>query len=172
MIKRDLNYLYPVFRQRVMQFLGHMNMHDCFVSPYETIRSIARQERLCASGASRTKVGYHLYGLACDVYPCYANGTFMGGEELTRWFDTGDVQNPLTLNGVKFKNTAKQLGLTWGGNWKMRDYVHLQMDFGIATHTLSYLLLNGGKNRLWDFVTDWRKNHEQLDDFFKGGPDA
>ena len=81
-------------------------------------RSLERQKRLVAAGASRTLKSKHLTGHAVDV---------------AAWVDN-DVRWDWPLYGKiaeAFKAAAAEDGvtLTWGGDWKrLRDGPHFEID--------------------------------------------
>ena len=93
----------------------------------EGFRSLERQKELYDKGFSKidgiSKKGKHNYSpsLAIDIIP-YKKGhnPFDGSKESDIMFDN---------LAKEFKQVAKELGIniTWGGDWKMRDYPHFQL---------------------------------------------
>lgn len=86
----------------------------------EGYRSPERQARLYEQGAHVTQVGanmsYHQYGLAAD----------------SAFFREGKVviseRDQWAMRGYQlYGEIAAQVGLTWGGNWKMQDYGHVEL---------------------------------------------
>ncbi len=93
----------------------------------EGFRSLERQKELYDKGFSKidgiSKKGKHNYSpsLAIDIIP-YKKGH--------NPFD-GSKESDIMFNNLakEFKQVAKELGIniTWGGDWKMRDYPHFQL---------------------------------------------
>lgn len=83
----------------------------------EGLRTKKRQEELVAAGASQTMNSRHLTGHAVDV------AALVGGKVRWDW--------PLCAKiAVAFKKAAAELGIpiVWGGDWKMRDGPHFELD--------------------------------------------
>ena len=83
----------------------------------EGLRTAARQAELVAAGASRTMNSRHLTGHAVDV------AALVGGKVRWDW--------PLYQRIAQaFKAAAAELGvpIVWGGDWKMRDGPHFELD--------------------------------------------
>jgi hypothetical protein len=93
----------------------------------EGFRSLERQKEMYDKGFSKidgiSKKGKHNYSpsLAIDIIP-YKKGH--------NPFD-GSKESDIMFNNLakEFKQVAKELGIniTWGGDWKMRDYPHFQL---------------------------------------------
>lgn len=83
----------------------------------EVKRSVKRQIELVNAGASQTMRSRHLTGHAADIY------CTVGGKVRWDW--------PLySKAAAHIKATAKTLGIAivWGGDWKMRDGPHFELD--------------------------------------------
>lgn len=83
----------------------------------EGLRSSERQQEMIAQGKSFVKRSKHQDGLAIDViaYP-----TPEGSWEPSDYYPINDAM----------QEAANRCGarITWGGTWKMGDYVHFQLD--------------------------------------------
>lgn len=84
----------------------------------EGVRSLARQRKLVASGASQTLKSRHITGHAIDFVP------IIEGEPSWAW-------PPFYIIAEAFKKAAKELGVSivWGGDWKsFKDGPHIELD--------------------------------------------
>jgi peptidoglycan L-alanyl-D-glutamate endopeptidase CwlK len=84
----------------------------------EGMRTVERQRQLVAAGASQTMNSRHLTGHAVDLAALVAGGV--------RW------DWPLyTALGAAVKRAAveEQVAITWGGDWKMRDGPHFELEW-------------------------------------------
>lgn len=91
----------------------------------EGVRSLERQKRLYASGASTTMNSRHLTGHAVDLIPYPFHGDFDGDgiPNIEDW----DQYYPIA---TAMKTAALQLGIVveWGGDWKsFKDGPHWQL---------------------------------------------
>ena len=91
----------------------------------EGMRSLERQKRLYASGASTTMNSRHLTGHAVDLIPYPFHGDFDGDgiPNIEDW----DQYYPIA---TAMKTAALQLGIVveWGGDWKsFKDGPHWQL---------------------------------------------
>ncbi len=117
---RDWSLLDADFRQRLLVAYRIMATHGYQMALLEGYRSPDRQNQLAGQdGAVVTNAAayqsYHQYGLAADS-AFYRDGKLVISE-----------QDPWAMRGYAlFGDVAKQLGLTWGGNWRMRDYGHVE----------------------------------------------
>lgn len=86
----------------------------------EGYRSPERQASLFAQGGHVTQAGanmsYHQYGLAAD------SAFFRGGKVVISERDSWAMRGYQLYGEI-----AAQVGLTWGGNWKMQDYGHVEL---------------------------------------------
>ena len=83
----------------------------------EVLRTHARQAELVKAGASQTMDSRHLTGHAADFY------VMVGGKARWDW--------PLYVTaGAHIKKVALELDIkiVWGGDWKMRDGPHIELD--------------------------------------------
>jgi hypothetical protein len=111
-IAKDLDWLYPPFRERVECLLKLLADSGLRMMVFETYRSQARQKSLYSKGATKIKEnGMHHYGMACDIVFATKKG------------------NP-TWNGdwAKFGSIVHRIpGIYWGGDWKsFQDCPHVQ----------------------------------------------
>ena len=124
--KRSLNNLKNVDK-RLIHICNELINHIDF-TVIEGHRSLERQLELYEQGYSQidgiTKKGKHNYlpSLAIDIIP-YKKGhnPFDGSKESEEMFNT---------LAKEFKKVANELGykITWGGDWRMRDLPHFQLD--------------------------------------------
>ena len=124
--KRSLNNLKNVDK-RLIHICNELINHIDF-TVIEGHRSLERQLELYEQGYSQidgiTKKGKHNYlpSLAIDIIP-YKKGhnPFDGSKECEQMFNT---------LAKEFKKVANELGykITWGGDWRMRDLPHFQLD--------------------------------------------
>lgn len=111
----------PELRQRVLAIHRVMAVrHGVRMVLVEGYRSPERQDELRREGRA-TRAGAwqscHQYGLAVDSAP-------MRGGRL-QW----DMEDPWTRRAYHlYGELAREAGLAWGGDWRMRDYVHVEMD--------------------------------------------
>lgn len=109
--------LAPALRPRALAFINHLRASGVPVIITEGRRSKARQKALYASGRTRrgpiltnTLQSRHIQGLAFDI--AFA-GYSLDNIHPKSWAEIGQV--------------GEQLGLHWGGRWKLRDYVHFEV---------------------------------------------
>lgn len=118
---RNWNLLDPVFTQRLLVVFKLMKeRHGYDMVLIEGYRSPERQAKLFEQGAHVTQVGanmsYHQYGLAADS-AFYRDGKVVISE-----------RDPWAMRGYQlYGEIAEQVGLTWGGRWKMQDYGHVEL---------------------------------------------
>jgi peptidoglycan L-alanyl-D-glutamate endopeptidase CwlK len=108
------------FVQRVLRVFKVMrDQHGYDMALLEGYRSPERQALLAAQGAQVTQAGawqsYHQHGLAVDC-------AFLREGKLVI-----SERDPWAMRGYQlFGETAEQIGLTWGGRWKMLDLGHTE----------------------------------------------
>jgi peptidoglycan LD-endopeptidase CwlK len=118
---RDWALLDQEFVHRLLVVFKLMKeRHGYQMALIEGYRSPQRQEELLAQGAHVTRAGanmsYHQYGLAADV-AFFVNGRVAISE-----------RDPHIMRGYElYGEIAEQVGLTWGGRWKMQDYGHVEL---------------------------------------------
>lgn len=80
-------------------------------------RTVERQTKLVASGASQTMSSRHITGHAVDLAP------LIDGEVRWDWPPFYDI-------AAAMKAAAKDLGvaIVWGGDWKFKDGPHFELD--------------------------------------------
>lgn len=118
---RNWNLLDQVFTQRllvVFKLMKERYGYDMVL--IEGYRSPERQARLFEQGTNVTQaaanMSYHQYGLAADA-AFYRDGKVVISET-----------DPWAMQGYqRYGEIAEQVGLTWGGNWKMKDYGHVEL---------------------------------------------
>jgi len=118
---RNWNQLDQEFTQRLLIVFKLMKeRHGYEMVLIEGYRSPERQAQLQAQGSHVTQVGanmsYHQHGLAADS-AFYRDGRIVISE-----------RDPWAMRGYElYGQIAEQLGLTWGGAWKMQDYGHVEL---------------------------------------------
>lgn len=118
---RNWSQLDPEFTQRLLLAFKLMKeRHGYDMVLIEGYRSPERQEQLLAQGGHVTQVGanmsYHQYGLAADA--AFLRDGRIVISEREAW----------AMRGYElYGQIAEQLGLTWGGAWKMQDYGHVEL---------------------------------------------
>ena len=105
---------------------------------FEGMRTLERQRKLVASGASRTLDSYHLTGHAVDLVP-YVDGRL-------QW------QMPLCIQvAIAMRDAAVTFGvpITWGAVWdrKLQDLDPTDMAEAIDDYAARYHLKHGYKSR-------------------------
>jgi hypothetical protein len=83
----------------------------------DTLRTEAEHQLNLANGVSWVKRSKHLDGLAIDICP-YASYQLDGPDKL-QW-NTNDAV------WQKVGKIGENLGLTWGGRWKVKDMGHFE----------------------------------------------
>jgi peptidoglycan LD-endopeptidase CwlK len=117
---RDWNLLDADFRTRLL--LVYKIMHEQYgyeMALLEGYRSPERQNRLAQMGGNVTNAAafqsYHQYGLAAD------NAFLRDGKLVI------SEKDPWAMRGYQlYGQTAEQVGLTWGGRWKLMDLGHVE----------------------------------------------
>ncbi len=118
---RNWKQLDQEFTQRLLIVFKLMKeRHGYEMVLIEGYRSPERQAQLQAQGSHVTQVGanmsYHQHGLAADS-AFYRDGKVVISE-----------RDPWVMRGYElYGQIAEQLGLTWGGGWKMQDYGHVEL---------------------------------------------
>lgn len=108
---------------------------------FEGLRSLERQKKLYAAGASRTLDSYHLDGHAVDLVP-YVDGRL-------QW------QAPLCIEVAKWMQAASlalSVRLVWGAVWD-RELGSLSQDLGdeVDAYVSRYKQAHPGKKPLIDY---------------------
>ncbi len=117
---RDWALLNDDFAQRLLRVFQRMQEHGYEMVLIEGYRSPERQDQLAAMGNhvtnARSYQSYHQYGLAADC-AFMRNGKLVISEK-----------DPWAMRGYElYGREAEALGLTWGGRWKMMDFVHVEL---------------------------------------------
>ncbi len=117
---RDWTKLQPVFRQALLVLMERLSARGYDFALLEGYRSPERQETLAALGAHMTRArayeSRHQHGLAADLAPM-RNGALA--------FNFEDPWAKAAY--LAFGEESKQLGMVWGGNWKLQDYGHVEL---------------------------------------------
>jgi peptidoglycan LD-endopeptidase CwlK len=117
---RDWNLLDADFRTRLLLVYKIMReQYGYEMALLEGYRSPERQNRLAQLGGNVTNAAafqsYHQYGLAAD------NAFLRDGKLVI------SEKDPWAMRGYQlYGQTAEQVGLTWGGRWKMMDLGHVE----------------------------------------------
>lgn len=125
---RDPARLDPTFGAALVQLLGRMDSIGLPFRLVEGYRTPERQRWLYEQGRSRpgavvthadgeAKKSRHQSGRAADCYPVRG----------------GRVWIPPTTSDIwrLYGSVAEQMGLSWGGRWKMRDLPHVELPEGV-----------------------------------------
>lgn len=118
---RNWGLLHPDFSQRLLLAFKIMKeKHGYEMALLEGYRSPARQDELASAGSHVTNArafqSWHQYGLAADC-------AFMRDGKLVI-----SEKDPWAMRGYQlYGEVAEQLGLTWGGRWKMMDFGHSEL---------------------------------------------
>ncbi len=118
---RDWELLDAEFMQRLLLTFKMMKeRHGYEMVLIEGYRSPERQAQLFSQGGHVTQapanMSYHQYGLAADA-------AFMRQGRIVI-----SERDPWVMEAyVRYGEIAEELGLVWGGRWKMRDYGHVEL---------------------------------------------
>lgn len=118
---RDWSLLDKDYAQRLLQAFRIMKeRHGYDMALLEGYRSPERQDALAAQGSTVTNASafqsWHQYGLAADC-------AFLRDGKLVI-----SERDPWAMRGYQlFGEVAENLGMTWGGRWKMMDFGHTEM---------------------------------------------
>jgi peptidoglycan L-alanyl-D-glutamate endopeptidase CwlK len=116
---RDWNMLDADFRTRLLLVYKIMReQYGYEMALLEGYRSPERQNRLAQLGGVTNAAAfqsYHQYGLAAD------NAFLRDGKIVI------SEKDPWAMRGYElYGQTAEQVGLTWGGRWKLMDFGHVE----------------------------------------------
>lgn len=126
---RKLTDLLPVVQAKAKAFLTAAKAEGIDVLITSTYRDNESQDELYAQGRTRpgkivtsAKGGqsFHNYRVAFDFVPVIAGKAVWSDLALFR----------------RLGKIGKSLGLEWGGDWKFRDYPHLQYTGGLTLRQL------------------------------------
>lgn len=118
---RNWGLMHPEFSQRLLLAFKIMKeKHGYDMALLEGYRSPARQDQLAQLGGAVTNArafqSWHQYGLAADC-AFWRDGKLVISEK-----------DPWAMRGYRlYGEVAEQLGLTWGGRWKMMDLGHTEL---------------------------------------------
>lgn len=117
---RDWSKLQPAFRQTLLLLLARMSTRGYEFTLLEGYRSPERQDTLAALGSHLTRArayeSRHQYGLAADLAP-------IRNDALVFSFADPWAKSAYLALGEE----ARNLGLVWGGGWKLQDYGHIEL---------------------------------------------
>lgn len=138
------NLLYPTFLQVVKEIQKEFREQTGHrVVIHETYRLAERQQWLYEQGRTRkgpkitnTLASAHFLGLSCD---------FVGDTDPYR---TG-IQGPYDIDWKKLGSIVLSKGLVWGGNFKSRDMVHVEMRGPYTTKQLFDMTKDHGILYVW-----------------------
>lgn len=166
-----IRFLHPKIRQEVLEAYHFCNKvllgKNVRLRFSHTLRTFDEQKLLYALGRTNTtdpsgnkisKVtnadagqSMHNYGLAFDIVLLLdndKNGTF----ETASWDVLSDDDKDSIADWTEVVNHFKNLGYTWGGNWKsFPDYPHFEKTFG---HTWKSLLTQHDAGNVFTEVID------------------
>ena len=113
-IERSLDGLAPDFRDKVINIIDFLGVHNVPLKVFETLRPPHRQKKLVDQGYSKTMKSKHISGEAVD-FVVKIDG---------KWSWDYDRYK---LCYALFGTIAKHFGVEWGGDWKsFKDYPHIQ----------------------------------------------
>lgn len=118
---RNWGLMHPEFSQRLLLAFKIMKeKYGYDMALLEGYRSPARQDELAQLGSAVTNArafqSWHQYGLAADC-AFWRNGKLVISEK-----------DPWAMRGYQlYGEVAEQLGMTWGGRWKMMDLGHTEL---------------------------------------------
>lgn len=117
---REWSQLDSDFRQRLLALYKLMEGRGYRMALLEGYRSPERQAQLAQLGRHVTYAGpnqsYHQFGLAADS-AFYRDGRIVISE-----------RDPWAMEGYRlYGQFAESLGLTWGGNWQLMDFGHVEL---------------------------------------------
>ena len=118
---RNWGLLHPDFSSRLLLVFKIMReQHGYEMALLEGYRSPARQDELASRGGHVTNArafqSWHQYGLAADC-------AFLRDGKLVI-----SEKDPWAMRGYQlYGEVTEQLGMTWGGRWKMMDLGHTEL---------------------------------------------
>jgi len=144
-IQRDLSLLYRPFAEKVPKVLSQAKTAGLVVKPFETLRTVARQEYCVAVKASTVSFSNHMLGLSVDIYPVDSKG-FMGGKFLDAW-----------KGWDKLADIYEDNGLVAGRRWKsFVDNPHGEYLFGVKKNILSQIYWTKGLQAVWKYIDAYK----------------
>lgn len=116
-MSRRLDDLAPEFKPLAFELIARCAEAGIPVMIIYTLRTEAEQKDLIRAGRSWTNNSRHLVGRAIDICP-YEEYQLVGPDKL-QWNSSDPVWQ-------RIGNIGKALGLTWGGDWTVRDLGHFE----------------------------------------------
>lgn len=136
--KRSLDNLSRFFRPWAVEFLIRLMEEGVYVKVVSTLRTPEEQVELIRKGVSWTAASKHLDGMArgktysgsdaIDICPFAIQDDAVLLKKLewnadhTSWTKVGVVAHELIREAAE-----KYVTLRWGGDWKVKDYGHLEL---------------------------------------------
>ena len=138
--------LHPAIRSEVKKLIeeAEAQLPHTAIRVVQGLRTFAEQDKLYAQGrttegkiVTNAKGGQsnHCYGLSLDfalMYDKDGNGTY----EVISWSTGEDFDNDKHADWMEVVKIFQFNGYTWGGDWKFRDYPHLEKTFGLGWREL------------------------------------
>lgn len=132
--RKDLAGLKPPFRSAIAWMIFLIEREGLPVIVFETFRGATRQNALKSSGSSMAGAAQspHNFGLACDfvldVEKCPVRTREWPEDSGHYYKDAWDYDTAEAKAAYKrLGEIAKSIGLEWGGDWKFKDFPHVQM---------------------------------------------
>lgn len=130
--------LHPSIRQDVERGVNFVESKGVRIRIVQGFRTFDEQNNLYAQG--RTTAGkivtnakggesYHNYGLAFDFCLLHLDKTIS-------WSLTEDFDSDGQKDWMEVVEHFMLRGFQWGGNWKFKDYPHLERNFGYTVKRL------------------------------------
>ena len=111
---RNVCQLDPDMQPKVLRVIQRLRELGWQAVMAEGIRTIKQQREKVNKGYSYTMKSKHLKGLAADIIDKrYGWSGPASSKDFQFWIDLGRI--------------AKEEGLFWGGDWKMRDVAHVEL---------------------------------------------
>jgi len=116
-MSRKLDDLSGRFKPKAIELLARLTEAKIPVLIVDTLRTQEEHERNLKNGVSWTKHSKHLDGDAIDIVPYSVYDR--KGEAKLLWNANDRVWDEVGRIG-------KSLGLTWGGDWRVKDLGHFE----------------------------------------------
>lgn len=154
---KEIDKLIPSLQVKANELIRLCHCANVAILVYSGLRTFVEQNAEYAKGRTILKTAdgkrqakvtkamagqsYHNYGLAFDCAPV-VNGKIDWSGTSSPWRSLGAL--------------GKSLGLTWGGDWKMKDLPHFEYRNGVHWSALlaAYKLSNGDLRKCWHLVED------------------
>src|SRR3990167_3298215 len=147
--------LHPKLAEAVSKVLAEAKARGLSVGLHSGLRTWEQQNRLYELGRSvknpdgateanprgntvtKTVAGFswHNYGMAVDIVFKDEKGVWTWEKTPEQWADIGKI--------------GEMFGLTWGGNWKMKDYPHLEIPCKLNVFAARKIAMTGAIDDVW-----------------------